>query len=153
MPKRQPALWKAVIAELAEKGCPYKLKVIDDFNAQVILKKTLVQLHAFYQPREGKVPGEGRVWLNLEGPTKISALAFFCAEKERIAQHVKQTLHMKHALSPSLPIEESEATISVNASVVSNHNDDLIQRISIWYAASIASMLWLHQEIEENKRY
>ena len=56
----RPALWKAVADHLKKHEAAYRLTARDDFNARVVLKGSKALVRAFYQPREGDVPGELR---------------------------------------------------------------------------------------------
>ena len=81
----RPALWKAVADHLKQHEQPYRLTARDDFNARVVLKGSKALIRAFYQPREGDVPGEATISLTLDGQSEIGAIAAFFAMSNRLA--------------------------------------------------------------------
>jgi len=144
---RKHALWKAVNAQLKATGCATRLKATDDFEARAKLKGASSELVAVYQPREGRIPGQLRIELVIEGRAVPTAVANFLCEEERLMREVKQKLTFEHALAPDLPPECGEATIRIEAEVVSPHGEALIERLAPWAAGTVRSLLWLHQEI------
>jgi len=142
-----PALWQAVIARLKIIYPSARLTAVDDFNARIKVKDSKAKLRAFYQPREGDVPGEAKVWLSFNGQTELGAISSFVIEQERYAKSFKFPLHFNQKISKRLPDGLGEATLTFKAGVVSWHNDELIQRIASFYAESIGTLLNLHAEL------
>ena len=145
------ALWKAVNAQLKATGCATRLKATDDFEAHAKLRRSTSELVATYQPREGRIPGVLRIELVMEGEIVPTAVANFLCDEERLMREVKQKLTFEHAMAPDLPPECGEATIRIEAEVVSPHGPDLIDRLAPWTAGTIRSLLWLHQEISPKR--
>jgi len=146
MATRHP-LWTAINAQLKEAGSPAKLRALDGFRAKAKLQDDWCTLYASYQPREGRIAGYLRFELVAEGPEAMTVVANFLRDEERLLKKVKQKLVFEHVLDPELPPECSEATLKLEAQIVSWHNTDLIDRLAPWAAEAIAALLWIHTEI------
>ncbi len=141
------ALWKAVNAQLKAAGSATKLRALDDFRAKAKLKEAWCTLHADYQPREGRLAGHLRFELRIEGPETTTAVTNFLCEEARLLKKVKQKLTFEHVLTPELPPECGEATLRIEAEIVSWHGQDLIDRVTPWAAEAITALLYVHDEI------
>jgi hypothetical protein len=143
----RPALWQAVAENLKESHPDLKLVTKDDFNATIRAKGSTARISLFYQPREGDVPGEGHASLTLDGRTELGAISYFLAEQEALAKELEQPIHFQQVIEDAAAEALGEARISLQATVVSRHGDDLIDRISVWYANAARSLLRLHGRI------
>ena len=143
----RPALWKAVDAHLKKLGQPYRLTVRDDFNARVQFKGSTALIHAFYQPREGDVPGEAMISLTLDGQSEIGAIAAFLANQKRYAKKLPATLYFSQELSHRRPGGLGEARLTFKANVVSWHDAKLIERLSLFYADNAHALCQLHRDL------
>ncbi len=146
MATRHP-LWTAINAQLKVAGSPAKLRALDGLRAKAKLQDDWCTLYASYQPREGRIAGYLRFELVAEGPEAMTVVANFLRDEERLLKKVKQKLVFEHVLDPELPPECSEATLKLEAQIVSWHNTDLIDRLAPWAAEAIAALLWIHTEI------
>ena len=140
-------LWKALNAQLKVVGSTTKLRALDEFRAKAKLKDDWCTLHASYQPREGRIAGYLRFELVAEGPEAMTVVANFLRDEERLLKKVKQKLVFEHVLDPELPPECSEATLKIEAQIVSWHGNELIDRLAPWAAEAITALLWIHDEI------
>jgi hypothetical protein len=138
----RPALWKAVAENLKAHDAAYRLTARDDFNARVTLKGSTALVRAFYQPREGDVPGEATVHLTLDGQSQLGAIAAFLSDKK-----LPSTLHFSQELSARKPEGLGEARLTFKANVVSWHDSKLIERLSLFYADSFHALFQLHREL------
>ena len=145
-------LWTAINAQLKGIGVTTKLRALDEFRAKAKLRDDWCTLHASYQPREGRVAGHLRLELVAEGPEAMTVVANFLNDEERLLKKVKQKLVFEHVLDPALPPECSEATLKLEAQIVSWHGTDLIDRLAPWAAEAITALLWIHEEIRLPKR-
>jgi hypothetical protein len=102
----RPALWKAVADHLKTHEAAYRLTARDDFNARVALKGSKALIRAFYQPREGDVPGEATISLTLDGQSEIGAIAAFLSNQKRYAKKLPSTLHFSQELSHDRTMED-----------------------------------------------
>jgi len=143
----RPALWKAVATHLKKQGHPYRLTARDDFNARVQFTGSAALIRAFYQPREGDVPGEATVSLTLDGQSEIGAIAAFLANQKRYAKKLPSTLYFSQELSHRRPGGLGEARLTFKANVVSWHDAKLIERISLFYADNAQALCQLHAEL------
>ena len=143
----RPALWKAVAERLKQHDAVYRLTARDDFNARVTLKGSTALVRAFYQPREGDVPGEATVHLTLDGQSQIGAIAAFLSDQKRYAKKLPSTLHFSQELSARKPQGLGEARLTFKANVVSWHDSKLIERLSVFYADSFHALFQLHREL------
>jgi hypothetical protein len=143
----RPALWKAVADHLKKHDHPYRLTAKDDFNARVMLKGSKALVRAFYQPREGDVPGEATISLTLDGQSEIGAIAAFLSNQKRYAKKLPSTLHFSQELSRRRPGGLGEARLTFKANVVSWHDTKLIERLSVFYADSAHALFQLHIEL------
>jgi hypothetical protein len=143
----RPALWKAVAERLKQHDAAYRLTARDDFNARVTLKGSTALVRAFYQPREGDVPGEATVHLTLDGQSQIGAIAAFLSDQKRYAKKLPSTLHFSQELSARKPQGLGEARLTFKANVVSWHDTKLIDRLSLFYADSALALFQLHNEL------
>ncbi len=143
----RPALWQAVADNLKESHPDLRLVAKDDFNATLRAKGSTARLALFYQPREGEVPGEGQVSLTLDGRTEMGAIAHFLAEQESFAKELAQPVHFRQTIDDAKAESLGEATISLQATAVTAHGDELIDRISVWYANGARALLRLHGRI------
>ena len=143
----RPALWKAVAERLKQHDAAYSLTARDDFNARVTLKGSTALVRAFYQPREGDVPGEATVHLTLDGQSQIGAIAAFLSDQKRYAKKLPSTLHFSQELSARKPQGLGEARLTFKANVVSWHDTKLIDRLSLFYADSALALFQLHNEL------
>ncbi len=143
----RPALWKAVAAHLKKLGQPYRLTVRDDFNARVQFKGSTALIRAFYQPREGDVPGEATISLTLDGQSEIGAIAAFLANQKRYAKKLPATLYFSQELSHRRPGGLGEARLTFKANVVSWHDAKLIGRLSLFYADNAHALCQLHRDL------
>ena len=125
----RPALWKAVAENLKAHDAAYRLTARDDFNARATLKGSTALVRAFYQPREGDVPGEATVHLTLDGQSQLGAIAAFLSDQKRYAKKLPSTLHFSQELS--------------------GHDSKLIERLSVFYADSFHALFQLHAELTE----
>jgi hypothetical protein len=140
-------LWKAINAQLKVVGATTKLRALDEFRAKAKLKDDWCTLHASYQPREGRIAGHLRFELVAEGPEAMTVVANFLRDEERLLKKVKQKLVFEHVLDPELPPECSEATLKIEAQIISWHSNELIDRLAPWAAEAISALLWIHDEI------
>ena len=143
----RPALWKAVAERLKQHDASYRLTARDDFNARVTLKGSTALIRAFYQPREGDVPGEATVHLTLDGQSQLGAIAAFLSDQKRYAKKLPSTLHFSQELSARKPEGLGEARLTFKANVVSWHDTKLIDRLSLFYADSALALFQLHNEL------
>jgi hypothetical protein len=143
----RPALWKAVADHLKTHEQPYRLTAKDDFNARVALKGSTALVRAFYQPREGDVPGEATISLTLDGQSEIGAIAAFLSNQKRYAKKLPATLHFSQELSNRRPGGLGEARLTFKANVVSWHDAKLIERLSLFYADNAHALFQLHREL------
>ena len=143
----RPALWQAVADNLKESHPDLRLVAKDDFNATLRAKGSTARLGLFYQPREGDVPGEGHAFLVLDGRTEIGAIAFFLAEQETFARELEQPIHFRQTIDDAKAESLGEARISLQATVVTAHGGELVDRISVWYANAARALLQLHGRI------
>jgi len=143
----RPALWKAVADHLKPHEAAYRLTAKDDFNARVVLKGSKALVRAFYQPREGDVPGEATISLTLDGQSEIGAIAAFLSNQKRYAKKLPSTLHFSQELSHRRPGGLGEARLTFKANVVSWHDTKLIERLSLFYADSAHALFQLHNEL------
>jgi hypothetical protein len=143
----RPALWKAVADNLKESHPDLKLVAKDDFNATLRAKGSTARLGLFYQPREGDVPGEGHASLTLDGRSEMGAIAYFLAEQATLAKELAQPIHFQQTIDDARAESLGAARISLQATVVSRHGDELVDRISVWYANAARSLLRLHGRI------
>jgi len=143
----RPALWKAVAERLKQHDASYRLTARDDFNARVTLKGSTALIRAFYQPREGDVPGEATVHLTLDGQSQLGAIAAFLSDQKRYAKKLPSTLHFSQELSARKPEGLGEARLTFKANVVSWHDTKLIDRLSLFYAESALALFQLHNEL------
>jgi len=140
-------LWKAINAQLKVGGSTTKLRALDEFRAKTKLKDDWCTLHASYQPREGRIAGHLRFELVAEGPEAMTVVANFLSDENRLLKKLKQKLVFEHVLDPELPPECSEATLKIEAQIVSWHGTDLIDRLTPWAAEAVSALLWIHDEI------
>lgn len=145
--RMRPALWQAVAAELKTTHPDCRLTAVDDFNARIKARDSTARIRAFYQPREGDVAGEARIWLSLDGQTELDAIAHYISEQETYAKRLKYPLHFSQELAQHLPDGLGEATLSFKASVVSWHSADFISRVSGFYADSVRDLIALHADL------
>ena len=143
----RPALWKAVAGHLKAHEAAYRLTARDDFNARVTLKGSTALVRAFYQPREGDVPGEATVHLTLDGQSQLGAIAAFLSDQKKYAKKLPSTLHFSQELSARKPEGLGEARLTFKANVVSWHDSKLIERLSVFYADSFHALFQLHAEL------
>lgn len=143
----RPALWKAVASHLKPHDPAYRLTARDDFNARASLKGSKAMIRAFYQPREGDVPGEATIALTLDGQSEIGAIAAFLSNQKRYAKKLPSTLHFSQELSARKPEGLGEARLTFKANVVSWHDEKLIARLSQFYADSAHALFQLHSEL------
>ena len=143
----RPALWKAVAERLKQHDAAYRLTARDDFNARVTIKSSTALIRAFYQPREGDVPGEATVHLTLDGQSQLGAIAAFLSDQKRYAKKLPSTLHFSQELSARKPEGLGEARLTFKANVVSWHDTQLIDRLSLFYADSALALFQLHTEL------
>jgi len=143
----RPALWKAVAENLKAHDAAYRLTARDDFNARVTLKGSKALVRAFYQPREGDVPGEATVHLTLDGQSQLGAIAAFLSDQKRYAKKLPSTLHFSQELSARKPEGLGEARLTFKANVVSWHDTKLIERLGVFYADSFHALFQLHREL------
>ena len=143
----RPALWKAVAERLKQQDAAYRLTARDDFNARVTIKSSTALIRAFYQPREGDVPGEATVHLTLDGQSQLGAIAAFLSDQKRYAKKLPSTLHFSQELSARKPEGLGEARLTFKANVVSWHDTKLIDRLSLFYADSALALFQLHTEL------
>ena len=143
----RPALWKAVAEHLKTHDAAYRLTARDDFNARVVLKGSKALVRAFYQPREGDVPGEATVHLTLDGQSQLGAIAAFLSDQKRYAKKLPSTLHFSQELSARKPEGLGEARLTFKANVVSWHDTKLIERLGVFYADSFHALFQLHAEL------
>lgn len=143
----RPALWKAVSERLKVHDAAYRLTARDDFNARVKLPGSSALVRAFYQPREGDVPGEATVALTLDGQSQLGAIAAFLSDQKRYAKKLPSTLHFSQELSARKPEGLGEARLTFKANVVSWHDSKLIERLSAFYADSFLALFQLHAEL------
>ncbi len=143
----RPALWKAVADKLKVLSPAYRLTARDDFNARVALKGSAAVVRAFYQPREGEVPGEATVTLSLDGQSQLGAIAAFLSDQKRYAKKLPATLHFSQELSSRRPEGLGRACLTFKANVVSWHDQALIERLSGFYADSFHALFQLHAEL------
>ena len=143
----RPALWKAVAGHLKAHDAAYRLTARDDFNARVTLKDSSALVRAFYQPREGDVPGEATVHLTLDGQSQLGAIAAFLSAQKKYAKKLPSTLHFSQELSARKPEGLGEARLTFKANVVSWHDSKLIERLSLFYADSFHALFQLHREL------
>jgi hypothetical protein len=99
------------------------------------------------QPREGDVPGEGQVSLLLDGRTEMGAIAYFLSEQETFAKELEQPIHFQQTIDDAKAESLGEARISLQATVVTAHGGELVDRISVWYANGARALLRLHGRI------
>ena len=145
----RPALWKAVAGHLKAHDAAYRLTARDDFNARVTLKGSTALVRAFYQPREGDVPGEATVSLTLDGQSQLGAIAAFLSDQKKYAKKLPSTLHFSQELSARKPEGLGEARLTFKANVVSWHDSKLIERLGVFYADSFHALFQLHAELTE----
>ena len=143
----RPALWKAVADNLKPRDAAYRLTARDDFNARVSLKNSAALVRAFYQPREGDVPGEATVTLTLDGQSQLGAIAAFLSDQKRYAKKLPSTLHFSQELSARKPEGLGQACLTFKANVVSWHDPKLIARLAVFYAESAHALFQLHAEL------
>lgn len=141
------ALWKALNAQLKAAGSTVKLRALDEFRAKAKLKDDWCTLYASYQPREGRIAGYLRFELVAEGPEAMTVVANFLRDEDRLLKKVQQKLVFEHVLDPELPPECSEATLKLEAQIISWHGTDLIDRLTPWATGAITALLWIHDEI------
>ena len=147
----RPALWQAVAAELKKTNPDCRLTAEDDFNARIKAKDSSARIRAFYQPREGDVPGEARIWLSLDGDKELEAIAHYLTEQERYAKTFKFPLHFSQELSTRRGDTLGEALLAFKASVVSWHGTDLIDRVTGFYAESARDLIALHADLIQHR--
>lgn len=145
----QHLLWKAVNAHLKAAGTPLKLRIIDDFQARIKFKDKEGTLYADYQPREGRIAGYIRLHLVIEGNAAMRAIGNFLCKEDHYVEKVKQKFVFKYDLDPNLPITLAEASLQIEAGIVSWHKPDLLKRLSPWIAESLQSLLWLQTEMSK----
>ncbi len=145
----RPALWKAVAENLKAHDAAYRLTARDDFNARATLKGSTALVRAFYQPREGDVPGEATVHLTLDGQSQLGAIAAFLSDQKRYAKKLPSTLHFSQELSARKPEGLGEARLTFKANVVSWHDSKLIERLGVFYADRFHALFQLHAELTE----
>jgi hypothetical protein len=143
----RPALWTAVADKLKTHEVAYRLTARDDFNARASLKESSAVIRAFYQPREGDVPGEATVTLSLDGQSQLGAIAAFLSDQKRYAKKLPSTLHFSQELSSRRPEGLGRACLTFKANVVSWHDPALIERLGGFYADSIHALFQLHAEL------
>jgi hypothetical protein len=143
----RPALWQAVADNLKDSHPDVRLIAKDDFNATLRARGSTARLGLFYQPREGDVPGEGHAFLLLDGRTEIGAIAFFLSEQETFAKELEQPIHFQQTIDDAKAESLGEARISLQATVVTAHGGELVDRISVWYANGARALLQLHGRI------
>lgn len=144
-------LWKAINAQLKVAGSTTKLRALDEFRAKTKLKDDWCTLHASYQPREGRIAGHLRFELLAEGPEAMTVIANFLSDEKRLLKKVKQNSFLNTYSTPNSP-ECSEATLKIEAQIVSWHGTDLIDRLTPWAAEAISALLWIHDEIRLPKK-
>lgn len=145
--RMRPALWKAAADRLKAHAQSYRLTARDDFNARIVLKGSKALVRAFYQPREGDVPGEATMSLTLDGQSEIGAIAAFLSNQKRYAKKLPSTLFFSQELSHRRPGGLGEARLTFKANVVSWHDAKLIERLSQFYADSAHALFQLHREL------
>ena len=143
----RPALWQAVADNLKDSHPDLRLVAKDDFNATIRAKGSTARIGFFYQPREGDVPGEGQVSLLLDGRTEMGAIAYFLSEQETFAKELEQPIHFQQTIDDAKAESLGEARISLQATVVTAHGGELVDRISVWYANGARALLRLHGRI------
>lgn len=143
----RPALWKAVATQLKFTNPEYRLTAVDDFNARISLQGSKARVRAFYQPREGEVPGEGTVSLTLNAQKEIGAITYFLSEQKRFAKKLRAPLHFTQRIEQGRKIDLGEADFTFKADIISWHDKDLIDRLSVFYADSAHTLFALHAEI------
>jgi hypothetical protein len=112
-----------------------------------VLKDSKALVRAFYQPREGDVPGEATISLTLDGQSEIGAIAAFLSNQKRYAKKLPSTLHFSQELSSRRPGGLGEARLTFKANVVSWHDAKLIERLSLFYADSAHALFQLHHDL------
>lgn len=147
----RPALWQAVAAELKKTHPDCRLTAEDDFNARIKAKDSSARIRAFYQPREGDVPGEASVWLSLDGDKELGAIAHYLSEQERYAKTLRFPLHFSQQMSARHGDKLGEATLAFKASVVSWHGSDFIDRVTGFYAESARDLIALHADLIQHR--
>lgn len=145
----QHLLWKAVNAHLKASGTPLKLRVIDDFQAQIKFKNKQGTLFVEYQPREGRIAGHIRLRLQIEGNAAMRAIGNYLCKEEHYVEKVKQKFVFKYDLDPNLATKPTKASLRIEAGIVSWHKLDLIKRLSPWVADAIQSIAWLQTEMSK----
>lgn len=147
----RPALWQAVAAKLKQTNPECRLTAVDDFNARIKAKDSSARIRAFYQPREGDVPGEARIWLSFDGDKELELIAHYLTEQDRYAKNFKHPLHFSQILSPQRGNRLGEALMCFKASVVSWHGTELIERVSGFYAEAARDLVNLHAELIQHR--
>ena len=143
----RPALWQAVAARLKVLRPTARLVASDHFNARVSLPGSSARLRMFYQPREGEVPGEARVWLTFDGERELDAVAQYIESQDRLAKTAPHPLHFSQRIEQDKPDGLGEATLGFQTGVVSWHGDALIDRFARYYAEGADALLRLHSEL------
>ncbi len=143
----RPALWQAVAERLKALRPTARLVATDHFNARVTLPGSTARLRLFYQPREGEVPGEARVWLTFDGERELDVVAEYIERKERLAESAPHPLHFSQRLDPDDPGGVGDATLGFQTGVVTWHGDELIGRFADYYAEGADALLSLHSEL------
>ncbi len=143
----RPALWQAVAERLKALRPAARLVASDHFNARVTLPGSSARLRMFYQPREGEVPGEARVWLTFEGARELGAVAQYVESQDRLAKDAPRPLHFSQRVEKDRPNALVEATLGFQTGVVSWHGDELIARFAGYYAEGADALLSLHSEL------
>lgn len=143
----RPALWQAVAERLKVLRPTARLVAADHFNARVSLPGSSARLRMFYQPREGEVPGEARVWLTFEGARELEAVAQYVDAQDRLAKTAPHPLHFSQRIGKDRPDAVVEATLGFQTGVVSWHDDELIVRFAGYYAEGADALLSLHSEL------
>lgn len=144
-------LWNAVNAHLKATGTPLKLRVLDDFQAWIKFNDKEGTLYAEYQPREGRIAGTIRLHLHIEGNAARRAIGNFLCAEEHYVEKVKQKFVFKYDLNPTLPTSLAEASLKIEARIVSWHTASLVKRLSPWVAESTLALLWLQTEMSKER--
>ncbi len=143
----RPALWQAVAERLKVLRPAARLVAADHFNARVTLPGSSARLRLFYQPREGEVPGEARVWLTFDGQRELDAVAQYLESQEQLAKTAPHPLHFHQQIEQDRPDGLGEATLGFQTGVVSWHGDELIARFAGYYAEGADALFRLHSEL------
>jgi hypothetical protein len=143
----RPALWQAVAERLKALRPSARLVATDHFNARVSLPGSTARLRLFYQPREGEVPGEARVWLTFDGTRELDTVAQYIEEQERLAKSAPHPLHFSQSIPKDDPGGVGDATLGFQTGVVSWHRDEMIARFAGYYAEGVDALLRVHSEL------